>query len=131
MKIKSESFINSRLFPKEQVKYDKDFFRINISNENPKDKFYFTLGENYLQYKSDEKSLNLLQVIRLEAIENLKYYPIMYDNLGSSALHCTDFLEKYDDLYNNFYKICSEDYSEFNKFFCALAQMKSLTIQQC
>jgi len=131
LKIKSESFINSRIFPREQVKYDKDFFRINNLNLEQTDKFYFTLSEKFLQYKPEERSLNLLQVIRVDAIQNLKYYPILYDNLGSGSLHCADFQEKYDEMYTNFYKICSEDLAVFNKFFCSLAQTQSLKFTQC
>jgi len=131
LKIKSESFINTRIFPNDQIKYDKDFFRINYSNSKQKEKFYFELTENFLQYKSEEKSSNLLQAIRTEAITNLNYYQIPYDNFKANFLHCADFSEKYDNLYTDFYKICSENLIEFNKFFCALAIIKSQKFPQC
>jgi carbonic anhydrase len=131
LRIQSYSFADEKAFPTvalpnkqfDEVKYDKDRFRINVMKTNDTNKpelyFYFRMNKDHIFYSATETDINVLGAIDFELAKFTQRNKINDD--------CFEIHMKTNDEFT----ICSKDFPTRDKWYCESAKRLKIVDQFC
>lgn len=132
LRIQSYSFADEKSFPTvslpnkqfDDVKFDKDRFRINVLMTNDTNKpnlyFYFRMNQDHIFYSANEQDINVLGALDLEMAKSTRRNKLNDE--------CFDIFMKSDAEYT----ICSNgDFSTTDRWYCETAKRLKIVDMFC
>lgn len=131
LRIQSYSFADEKSFPTvalpnkqfDDVKFDKDRFRINVLKTNDTNKpelyFYFRMNKDHIFYSATDDDINVLGAIDFEMAKSTQRNKLNDD--------CFEIFMKTNDEFN----ICSKDFATRDRWYCETAKRLKIVDQFC